>query len=133
MSGLEDQDKMSEARVGYVALEILSIYAHVLTSLQTLNFKPKSPEELPEWNYDGSSTGQAPGHNSEVILQYVNKPRSLIEFYIYSLSLGQEQSSRIPSVVETTSWLCATRITSLLHLLTYPLFPHSTFFFLTSS
>jgi len=29
----------------------------------------KSPSELPEWNYDGSSTGQAPGHDSEVILQ----------------------------------------------------------------
>lgn len=26
-------------------------------------------EELPEWNYDGSSTGQAPGDNSEVILR----------------------------------------------------------------
>lgn len=36
---------------------------------RTLTFIPKSPEDLPEWNYDGSSTGQAPGHNSEVILK----------------------------------------------------------------
>jgi glutamine synthetase len=36
---------------------------------RTLEFNPKSPEELPEWNYDGSSTGQAPGHNSEVIIK----------------------------------------------------------------
>lgn len=25
-------------------------------------------QELPNWNYDGSSTGQAPGHDSEVYL-----------------------------------------------------------------
>jgi len=30
---------------------------------------PKDPKELPHWNYDGSSTGQAPGHDSEVILR----------------------------------------------------------------
>jgi glutamine synthetase len=24
--------------------------------------------QLPKWNYDGSSTGQAPGEDSEVIL-----------------------------------------------------------------
>jgi glutamine synthetase len=27
------------------------------------------PEDLPEWNFDGSSTLQAPGDNSEVIIQ----------------------------------------------------------------
>lgn len=27
------------------------------------------PDDLPSWNYDGSSTGQAPGEDSEVILQ----------------------------------------------------------------
>lgn len=32
---------------------------------------PSSPADLPSWNYDGSSTDQAPGENSEVIL----KPR----------------------------------------------------------
>ncbi|ROT77805.1 glutamine synthetase [Penaeus vannamei] len=33
---------------------------------RTLNFIPKSPSELPIWNFDGSSTGQAEGSNSDV-------------------------------------------------------------------
>lgn len=36
--------------------------------LQTLPGPVTSPAELPKWNYDGSSTGQAPGEDSEVIL-----------------------------------------------------------------
>lgn len=35
---------------------------------RTLPSVPKSPEDLPHWNYDGSSTGQAPGTDSEVYL-----------------------------------------------------------------
>ena len=35
---------------------------------RTLSKLPATPEELPHWNYDGSSTGQAPGHDSEVYL-----------------------------------------------------------------
>jgi len=35
---------------------------------RTLLKKPATLAEYPEWNYDGSSTGQAPGHNSEVII-----------------------------------------------------------------
>lgn len=35
---------------------------------RTLNGPVTSPEELPKWNYDGSSTNQAPGTDSEVIL-----------------------------------------------------------------
>jgi len=42
---------------------------------RTLDKVPSSPAELPEWNYDGSSTGQAPGHNSEVIL----KPQAIFK------------------------------------------------------
>ncbi|GAA5803370.1 hypothetical protein EDC94DRAFT_606526 [Helicostylum pulchrum] len=38
---------------------------------RTLDFVPKSPKELPEWNYDGSSTGQAEGHDSDVLIQPV--------------------------------------------------------------
>lgn len=33
-----------------------------------LDTKPAKVEELPHWNYDGSSTGQAPGTDSEVFL-----------------------------------------------------------------
>jgi len=36
---------------------------------RTLDKKPTSVSELPEWNYDGSSTGQAPGHDSEVFIK----------------------------------------------------------------
>lgn len=32
----------------------------------------KNLSELPLWNFDGSSTGQAPGHDSEVILKFVH-------------------------------------------------------------
>lgn len=38
---------------------------------RTLDFVPKSPKELPVWNFDGSSTGQAEGSNSDVYLQPV--------------------------------------------------------------
>ncbi|KAL6070513.1 Glutamine synthetase cytosolic isozyme 1-3 [Balamuthia mandrillaris] len=45
----------------------------VRSKSRTLEFEPKSPEELPHWNFDGSSTGQAPGDKSEVNL----KPRAI--------------------------------------------------------
>lgn len=35
---------------------------------RTLNGPVSSAKELPKWNYDGSSTAQAPGEDSEVIL-----------------------------------------------------------------
>ncbi|CAL4081272.1 unnamed protein product [Meganyctiphanes norvegica] len=38
---------------------------------RTLDFIPKAPEELPMWNFDGSSTGQAEGSNSDVYLKPV--------------------------------------------------------------
>lgn len=39
---------------------------------RTLVSKPKHVSDLPEWNFDGSSTGQAPGEDSEVILKPVS-------------------------------------------------------------
>jgi hypothetical protein len=36
---------------------------------RVLDKMPKTVDELPLWNYDGSSTGQAPGEDSEVFLQ----------------------------------------------------------------
>jgi len=36
---------------------------------KTLEKAPKSVADLPIWNYDGSSTGQAPGENSEVLIR----------------------------------------------------------------
>ncbi|XP_070532731.1 glutamine synthetase-like [Ptychodera flava] len=38
---------------------------------RTVDFEPKAPEELPVWNYDGSSTGQAEGSNSDMYLHPV--------------------------------------------------------------
>lgn len=35
---------------------------------RTVSKPVEHPSELPKWNYDGSSTGQAPGEDSEVIL-----------------------------------------------------------------
>jgi len=42
---------------------------------RTASKVPQKPEDLSEWNYDGSSTGQAPGHDSEVII----KPRAIFK------------------------------------------------------
>ena len=42
---------------------------------RTLDFVPTSPEQLPLWNYDGSSTEQAPGSDSEVLL----KPQAIFK------------------------------------------------------
>ncbi len=44
---------------------------------RTLNKKPSNVEDLPEWNFDGSSTNQAPGHDSDIYLRpvvYYNDP-----------------------------------------------------------
>lgn len=38
---------------------------------RTLNFIPQKPSDLPIWNFDGSSTGQAEGSNSDVYLHPV--------------------------------------------------------------
>eukprot|EP01018_Ginkgo_biloba_P036351 Gb_12976 [translate_table: standard] len=35
---------------------------------RTLSGPVSGPKELPKWNFDGSSTGQAAGHDSEVII-----------------------------------------------------------------
>merc|ERR1711939_647147 len=35
----------------------------------TLDKKPTSVAEMKVWNFDGSSTGQAPGDDSEVLIQ----------------------------------------------------------------
>jgi glutamine synthetase len=43
----------------------------IRSKTKTLESKVKSPDELPIWNFDGSSTGQAPGSDSEVYLKPV--------------------------------------------------------------
>lgn len=41
---------------------------HLSTACRTLTKKVEAVKDLPHWNYDGSSTGQAPGTDSEVYL-----------------------------------------------------------------
>jgi len=43
----------------------------IRSKCKTLTKKPSSVADLPEWNFDGSSTGQAPGENSDVYLRPV--------------------------------------------------------------
>ncbi|KAK9390360.1 hypothetical protein V1515DRAFT_590097 [Lipomyces mesembrius] len=43
----------------------------IRTKGKTLDKKPTSVDDLPEWNFDGSSTEQAPGHDSDVYLRPV--------------------------------------------------------------
>merc|ERR550514_2640371 len=42
---------------------------------KTLTTRPKHVDDLPVWNFDGSSTEQAEGHNSEVLLY----PRAIFD------------------------------------------------------
>lgn len=42
--------------------------ADLRSKTKILNKLPSKPEDYPVWNYDGSSTGQAPGDDSEVFL-----------------------------------------------------------------
>ncbi|XP_035214899.1 glutamine synthetase 2 cytoplasmic-like isoform X2 [Stegodyphus dumicola] len=44
---------------------------NVRSKTKTLDFVPKDPSELPVWDYDGSSTYQAEGSNSDVYLHPV--------------------------------------------------------------
>ena len=41
---------------------------HTRSKTRTLEKEAERPEDLPVWNYDGSSTGQAHGENSDTFL-----------------------------------------------------------------
>jgi glutamine synthetase len=49
----------------------LDAYQVPRSKTKTLTSRPKSLDDLPVWNYDGSSTDQADGSNSEVLLRPV--------------------------------------------------------------
>lgn len=85
MSGNANHNAYTNKRVleRYLALEqpadkVLATYIwidgtgeNVRAKTRTLKAKPSDPKELPVWNYDGSSTYQADGHNSDVYLHPV--------------------------------------------------------------
>jgi hypothetical protein len=48
--------------------EHIKTHVDLVGAAQTLSGPVTDPSKLPKWNYDGSSTGQAPGEDSEVIL-----------------------------------------------------------------
>ncbi|CAM6098563.1 unnamed protein product [Calypogeia fissa] len=61
--------------IGEVTKEVIAEYiwiggkgSDLRSKARTLPGPVSSPKELPKWNYDGSSTGQAPGEDSEVII-----------------------------------------------------------------
>ncbi|XP_023324928.1 glutamine synthetase [Eurytemora carolleeae] len=59
---------------------------HLRSKTKTVNFIPKSPKELPVWNFDGSSTYQAEGNNTDVYLHPVALYRD--PFRVHRNSLG---------------------------------------------
>merc|ERR1712223_488565 len=61
----------------------------VRAKTKTVDFVPKSPSELPIWNYDGSSTGQAEGRNSDT--------------YLYPCAIYRD-----PFLLETINWFSVT-------------------------
>merc|ERR1719487_2496557 len=64
---------MSLPVTGKVQAEYIFIDADgdVRSKCRTVDAKKATVAQLPEWNYDGSSTNQAPGEDSEVIIRPV--------------------------------------------------------------
>jgi len=62
---------------GSVLAEYVWLDAHNVprSKTMTITSRPEKPEDLRVWNYDGSSTEQAEGHNSEVLLY----PRAIFD------------------------------------------------------
>eukprot|EP01104_Vermistella_antarctica_P019034 TRINITY_DN7275_c0_g1_i1.p1 TRINITY_DN7275_c0_g1~~TRINITY_DN7275_c0_g1_i1.p1 ORF type:complete len:377 (-),score=100.34 TRINITY_DN7275_c0_g1_i1:239-1348(-) len=67
---LDDLPQFGKVMVEYVWVDG---FDGLRCKTRTLDAPPKGPEDIPEWNFDGSSTGQAPGHDSEVII----KPKAI--------------------------------------------------------
>ncbi len=53
------------------SLSLITIFFYSIAKTRTVDQEPKSPNELSWWNFDGSSTGQAEGSNSDIYLKPV--------------------------------------------------------------
>ncbi len=53
------------------SLSLITIFFYCIAKTRTVDQEPKSPNELSWWNFDGSSTGQAEGSNSDIYLKPV--------------------------------------------------------------
>jgi glutamine synthetase len=53
------------------SLSLINIFFYSIAKTRTVDQEPKSPNELSWWNFDGSSTGQAEGSNSDIYLKPV--------------------------------------------------------------
>ena len=71
--GLEREDPNDPTTWNMAKTDLQSLENRILKGLQAKGYPATSVEmdasKLPEWNFDGSSTGQAPGDDSEVILK----------------------------------------------------------------
>jgi len=61
-------DQNGSLQAEYIWIDSVS---GVRSKTKTLTKKPTSVDDLPEWNFDGSSTGQAPGEDSDIYLRPV--------------------------------------------------------------
>jgi hypothetical protein len=69
---IETQNYTRQSNFFFVEFECFNLQLMLLAHVdrQTLSGPVDDPSKLPKWNFDGSSTGQATGDDSEVILWY---------------------------------------------------------------
>jgi len=68
MSNLENFSEHLRPRAEYIWLDANGTFRSKTRTLVNSYTAGYGPSQLPEWTYDGSSTGQAEGKNSEVVL-----------------------------------------------------------------